>query len=481
MDNIVHQLMHFRHFLTHDLTDIFALNYAFWVLYMLVLVLISATITRYFSPQAAGSGVSEMKVILRGVTLKEYLSLKTLLTKIVGETFTLASGIYLGKEGPFVHISAMVANQFMKIFYHLTDPQQYESRFLEIMAVACGVGVAVSFASPVGGVLYSIEIVSVFFSVRSYWHGFTAATIGALLWRLLPVWFGQQEVVAPLFKTAFRADYPYETLELLSFALLGLLCGLAAYAYISLNRWFVLFNRRKNRVNAFLQQYPLLYPIIVTVGVGLVTFPSALGQYYTSCLTHEEAIRELYSNYTWFPLQNAVDNQEQRAVVDNWHTAHTTVFENTLLFSVMNIILIAVCTTLPIPGGIIVPSFKIGAGFGRFYGEGMAYLFPHGLMARFNRTEYPILAGTYALVGSAAFAGANTGAMSSALGRAIDNLNQHDKEPEAPEMNGQKEPLDAFSDDDEEDDNEDGNKSGSDVEKGKVAVKKTVSIELPKK
>ncbi len=48
-------------------------------------------------------------------------------------------------------------------------------------------------------------------------------------------------------------------------------------------------------------------------------------------------------------------------------------------------------------------------------------------------------------------------------------------------MNGQKEPLDAFSDDDEEDDNEDGNKSGSDVEKGKVAVKKTVSIELPKK
>lgn len=94
MDNIVHQLMHckwqykavvgqiaftfcfvsflfaVRHFLTHDLTDIFALNYAFWVLYMLVLVLISATITRYFSPQAAGSGVSEMKVILRGVTLK---------------------------------------------------------------------------------------------------------------------------------------------------------------------------------------------------------------------------------------------------------------------------------------------------------------------------------------------------------------------------------------------------------------------------
>lgn len=45
----------------------------------------------------------------------------------------------------------------------------------------------------------------------------------------------------------------------------------------------------------------------------------------------------------------------------------------------------------------------------------MAFLFPEGLYSRFNRTEYPILAGTYALVGSAAFAGANTGAMSSAV------------------------------------------------------------------
>ena len=183
----------------------------------------------------------------------------------------------------FVHISAMVANQFMKIFYNIADPQEYESRFLEIIAVACGLGVAVTFASPVGGVLYIIEVVSdPFFSVRSYWHGFTAATIGALLWRLLPVWFGYQEVVMPLFQTTFRYDYPYETLELLFFAFLGFLCGLGAYAYISLNRWFVLFNRRKNRVNTFLQKYPLLYPIIITVSVGLVTFPGALGQFYTS-------------------------------------------------------------------------------------------------------------------------------------------------------------------------------------------------------
>ena len=134
--------------------------------------------------------------------------------------------------------------------------------------------------------LYSIEIVSVFFSVRSYWHGFFAATIGALFWRLLTVWFGFQDTLTPLYATTFRLVYGYETLELFSFALLGLLCGLLATAYISLNHAFVRFNRRKNRVNTFLQKYPLLYPIIITVAVALVTFPEALGQYFTSWLTH---------------------------------------------------------------------------------------------------------------------------------------------------------------------------------------------------
>ena len=134
--------------------------------------------------------------------------------------------------------------------------------------------------------MYSIEIVSVFFSVRSYWHGFFAATIGALFWRLLTVWFGLESSITPLFKTTFRLENPYETLEIISFALLGFVCGLFAAGYIALNRTFVLFNRRKNRVNAFLNRWPLLYPIIITVAVGLVTYPGALGQYYTSYLTH---------------------------------------------------------------------------------------------------------------------------------------------------------------------------------------------------
>jgi H+/Cl- antiporter ClcA len=39
-----------------------------------------------------------MKTILRGVALKEYLTFRTLVAKIVGLTATLGSGMPLGKE-----------------------------------------------------------------------------------------------------------------------------------------------------------------------------------------------------------------------------------------------------------------------------------------------------------------------------------------------------------------------------------------------
>lgn len=48
-------------------------------------------------------------------------------------------------------------------------------------------GVACTFSAPVGGVLFSIEVTSVYFAVRNYWRGFFAAACSATLFRLLRV------------------------------------------------------------------------------------------------------------------------------------------------------------------------------------------------------------------------------------------------------------------------------------------------------
>ena len=39
------------------------------------------------------------------------------------------------------------------------------------------------------GVLFSIEVTTVYFAVRNYWRGFFAAAVGAMLYRLMAVWF----------------------------------------------------------------------------------------------------------------------------------------------------------------------------------------------------------------------------------------------------------------------------------------------------
>lgn len=76
-----------------------------------------------------------------------------------------------------------------------------------MLAAACAVGVACTFGAPIGGkyffniyvvflkfilflgVLFSIEVTSVYFAVRNYWRGFFAATCSAILFRMTAVWF----------------------------------------------------------------------------------------------------------------------------------------------------------------------------------------------------------------------------------------------------------------------------------------------------
>lgn len=52
----------------------------------------------FYSGLPQGSGIPEMKTIMRGVVLKEYLTFRTLIAKTVGLTAALGSGMPLGKE-----------------------------------------------------------------------------------------------------------------------------------------------------------------------------------------------------------------------------------------------------------------------------------------------------------------------------------------------------------------------------------------------
>uniref|UniRef100_A0A8C0FX42 Chloride voltage-gated channel 2 n=1 Tax=Bubo bubo TaxID=30461 RepID=A0A8C0FX42_BUBBB len=328
------------------------LQYLAWVTYPTVLITFSAGFTQILAPQAVGSGIPEMKTILRGVVLKEYLTLKTFVAKVIGLTCALGSGMPLGKEGPFVHIASMCAallSRFLSLFGGIYEN---ESRNTEMLAAACAVGVGCCFAAPIGGVLFSIEVTSTFFAVRNYWRGFFAATFSAFIFRVLAVWNKDEETITALFKTRFRLDFPFDLQELPAFAFMA-------------------------------------------------------GQ-----LTQKDTLVTLFDNQTW-AKQGLSDEFEYLGILEAWRHPRSNVFVTLVVFILMKFWMSALATTIPVPCGAFMPVFVIGAAFGRLVGESMAAWFPDGIHTDSN--TYRIVPGGYAVVGAAALSGAVTHTVSTAV------------------------------------------------------------------
>uniref|UniRef100_A0A8C9YA01 Chloride voltage-gated channel 1 n=1 Tax=Sander lucioperca TaxID=283035 RepID=A0A8C9YA01_SANLU len=388
------------------------LQYLAWVTYPMILVMFASLFCHLVSPQAIGSGIPELKTILRGVVLKEYLTLKAFVAKVVGLTAGLGSGMPVGKEGPFVHIAsicAAVLSRFMSIFSGVYENGTHNQ---DLLVCACAVGVATCFAAPVGGVLFSIEVTSTYFAVRNYWRGYFAATFSAFIFRVLSVWNKDAVTITALFKTNFRMDFPFDLQELPAFAIIGISCGFLGAFFVYLNRQVVLFMRRPTALTRFLTKHRLIYPGAVTLIISTLTFPPGFGQFMAGELMPRECINSLFDNFTWTKI-SASSAPPGLGRSSAWLHPHVSVFVILLLFCIMKFWMSAVSTTMPIPSGAFMPVFILGAAFGRLIGEIMATLFPNGIL--FDGIVYRILPGGYAVIGAAAMTGAVTHTVSTAV------------------------------------------------------------------
>ncbi|XP_047445008.1 chloride channel protein 2a isoform X3 [Mugil cephalus] len=397
------------------------LQYIAWVTYPVVLITFSAGFTQILAPQAVGSGIPEMKTILRGVVLKEYLTFKTFVAKVIGLTCALGSGMPLGKEGPFVHVASLCAallSKFMAALFggiYMEEPfegSKNELRNTEMLSAACAVGVGCCFAAPIGGVLFSIEVTSTFFAVRNYWRGFFAATFSAFIFRVLAVWNQEEETITALFKTRFRLDFPFDLQELPAFAILGIACGFGGALFVYLNRLIVECMRKQKTINKFLLRKRLVYPALVTLLVSTLTFPPGFGQFMAGQLTQHESLVALFDNRTWC-RHGVAEEFDYISHHHAWKHPQVNVFITLILFIIMKFWMSAVATTMPVPCGAFMPVFLIGAAFGRLVGEVMATMFPEGIHA--DGSVYPIVPGGYAVVGAAALSGAVTHTVSTAV------------------------------------------------------------------
>ncbi|NXY35457.1 CLCKB protein, partial [Pomatorhinus ruficollis] len=436
MDIIVTRL-HLAHmWLYREIGDIGVLKYLSWTLYPMALAAFSTGFSQSITPHSGGSGIPELKTILMGVVLEDYLAIQNFGAKVVGLTCTLMCGstVFLGKVGPYVHLSAMAAAYLGKM--RTTVTREYENKFKqhEMLVAAQAVGVATVFGAPISGedplippwaplnfalipfpifpgVLFSIEVMSPHFAVRDYWRGFFAATCGAFMFRLLAVF---NKTIAAVFKSDLKIDFPFDLLETFFFLILGIICGIVACAYLFCQRWMMVAVK-KNRLTAkLLATDKPVYTVLVVLLLASVTFPPGLGQFMASRLTMKEHLISLFDNRTWGLLApNASGVAKPGGLWQEWDHPSATIYGTLTFFLLMKFWMLILATTLPLPAGYFMPIFIYGAAIGRLIGEVVALLFPWGLHS--EGSPRPIIPAGYALAGAAAFAGSVTHAVSTAL------------------------------------------------------------------
>ena len=212
----------------------------------------------YYS--AAGSGVAEVRVILSGFVLHGFLGVKTLLIKTLALVLSVASGLSLGKEGPFVHIATCVGNIACRLF---SKYDNNDGKRREVLSAAAAAGVAVAFGAPIGGVLFCLEEVAYFFPAKTLFRTFFCCITAALTLKFLNP-YGTNKIV--MFEVRYLTDW--EFFELSAFVAVGMLGGATGAVFIKACRsWAQTF--RKIPV---VKTWPLVEVMLVALLTGLVSY-----------------------------------------------------------------------------------------------------------------------------------------------------------------------------------------------------------------
>lgn len=127
-----------------------------YVFSAILLALASATLVAKLAPRAFHTGIPEIKAILGGIAIRDFLSMRTLVVKAVALSLSVASGLSLGKEGPLIHVTCALAELYMgvvrRIGVGVGDWTNSGARQRQTYAAAAAAGVSVAFGAPLGGV-----------------------------------------------------------------------------------------------------------------------------------------------------------------------------------------------------------------------------------------------------------------------------------------------------------------------------------------
>ncbi|HEY1748146.1 MAG TPA: chloride channel protein [Xanthobacteraceae bacterium] len=253
---------------------VFAVNYdasvftppgpwgAFIILVPVIGGLIVTFLITNFAPEARGHGVPE---VMDAIYYKEGVIRPVVaVIKSLASALSIGTGAAVGREGPIIQIGSAIGSTLGQMVR--MSPWQR----ITLVAAGAGAGIAATFNTPIGGVMFAIELMMPELSARTFLPVAlatgTATFIGRIFFGIYPAFVIPRSLLA--------SQAPASLPSLLLYAVLGALVGLAAAAFIrALSFAETIFERIAN---------PYLRNVIGMLAIGVLIYVllRTAGHYY---------------------------------------------------------------------------------------------------------------------------------------------------------------------------------------------------------
>ena len=316
-----------------------------------------------FAPEAKGHGVPEVMDAIyynNGIIRPVVAVIKSLASAL-----SIGSGGSIGREGPIIQIGSSFGSTMGQII-HMPPWQR-----ITLIAAGAGAGIAATFNTPVGGVLFAVEIMLHEVSARTLiplaLSTATATYVGRLCFGPSP------SFVMPAMETPYlHVANPW---LLLSFVGLGLLLGIVSTIYIKSIYAFEDFFDRRIKGNYYTRHMTGM----LLVGIIMYLLMVWWGHYYVEGVGY--------------------------ATIQDVLTDKLAVFYVLLVLFALKLLVTSLTLGSGASGGIFSPSLFMGATLGAAYGLILSWCFPgmdRGVSA-------------FAVAGMAGVVGGATGAAMAAI------------------------------------------------------------------
>jgi chloride channel protein, CIC family len=173
-----------------------------------------------FAPEARGHGVPEVMdaIYYGGGVIRPVVAV----VKSLASAIAIGSGAAVGREGPIIQIGSALGSTLGQIV------RMAPGERIILVAAGAGGGIAATFNTPIGGVMFAIELMMPEVSVRTFLPVAIATGTATFIGRFF---FGPQPAFAVPHLTPLSVDATSAILLCL-YALLGVIVGVAAAGFV---------------------------------------------------------------------------------------------------------------------------------------------------------------------------------------------------------------------------------------------------------